>query len=394
MASNKSYISYSKEAFYELSNVYTEGNANARLLEKLRELGARRVLFLLSEKINELRNFERLMASYEKFGFRCFTYARKSGVLKDTDIMEALSVYREFNCDTIVTLGGAFETDCGKLVSAMHTNGNKSPVEFSGVNNIKRDISLVCCIVTDNSPNSALPSAEFLDTSRNKLISCYSSYLIPQSSVFDSDICVRREISECIGGALISLCTAIESYMSPASVFAPEYKANAVLSIKNILQTLEKMVNAPDDSYQRTRLSCAGYYAGLSSTKTGIGYAHIIMHSLLERYGEIHGVMYIRFLSEVLRKSLDFKISDIAALARELHICNKSTDDEAASELLLNALDRLVDKYGQYGFVPMISDKDARKIAEEVRREASVFELRKITNETVLSIFASVAGAT
>lgn len=392
MASNKTYISYASEAYFEASNVYMEGNSNKAILEKLRELGARRILFICSEKIRKFKNFEKINSDYEKFGFRCFVYARKTGLLTDKDVLEAVSVCREYNCDTVVTVGGSSEVDCGKLCSAMITNGVKSPTELSGLNAFKRDMSLVCCIVTDNSANASLPTAEFLDTTRKKWNVAYSSFLMPQIVVFDSEICMRNDLSDSVDGALAALCMAIESYISPVATMNPSFKADALLAIQNIIKSLDKMVNVPEDSYIRQKLACGGFYAGIASARTGYGYTHVIVHSLLERYGDIHSVIYLQFLIKIIRLSLEFTEGRVSSLARELHICTVGLSDRDAAESFLNTLERIAEKYSNYGFIPLVSDSEVRKIAEEVRHESMLFELRRITNDTVISVFSEVAA--
>ncbi len=389
MAGSSSYIAYSSEAYYESAHVFMEGNNTRALLEKIRELGARRVMFLCAEELYEFKNIENLLNDYEKFGFRCFPFKRKSGLLKDTDIEDALTMYREYNCDTIVTVGGLSEVDCGKIVSAMHTNGFKSPTELVGVNSFKRDMSLVCCIVTDCSSNASTPAAEFMDTLHNRWCVSYSSYLLPQIVVFDSEICMRKEVFESVDGALTSLCIAIESYISPVAHFATEFRANALLSIQSILNNVDRVVNSQDDSYLRRKLACGGFYAGLACTRTGFGHSHLIVHALLERYGDVHGVMYVRILSEYLKIMFDTYKAGMSKLSHALHLCSDGVSEEDSAQALILSLERFVTKYSQFTFNPMLSASDARKIGDEVRKAANDFELPKLPNGTIALIFAN-----
>ena len=130
MASKNTYITYANEAFYEPQNVYMEGNSKSEIMDKLRELGARRVLFVCNKSIASYKNYDDLIRKYESRGFRCFAYKKNDGPLTDIEILDGLKVYREYNCDTIVTIGGSYEIDLGKLISAMATNYCKSPSEL------------------------------------------------------------------------------------------------------------------------------------------------------------------------------------------------------------------------------------------------------------------------
>lgn len=396
MASGSRYIKYASKNETEPQSIYLESGSAYKVVDELRSLGTRRILLICDKSVRKYKNFEDLASFYASSGFRLFYYYRNDHILSDLDIREGLRVYNEFNCDTIITAGGADDINCGKLVAAAAINPVKDPVEFEGVDKIKRDISVLCCIVTDNSEACSSSIAEFRDTASGRWITCVSRFLVPQIAVIDTDFSIRTEPSVCESTALLSLASAIEAYLSPISGQTPQYKADALNSCINIFDNVEKMSNNPSDTYLRRVCSVGGMYAGLAMRKTGLGEAHILMHRLASRYSTDHAAGFNRIFPRFLRAQIaSHPVADCAALAKELHMCTLNLDDADAAQVLADRVDRLYSRYKDISPMPQISEADARKIASEAEREASVFGITGVLpQETVAAILyeASLAA--
>ena len=218
-----------------------------------------------------------------------------------------------------------------------------------------------------------------------------SSYLIPQLVVIDTEICQRVEKSVAIDGILTSLCIAVEAFLSPASDSNPRYKANAVISCQLLLNNLDKLINNPDDTFIRKSIAVGSYYAGLSSTHTGIGYAHMIIHSMLEKNCDVHGVYYLKLLSIILRKTMSFYNERIAELSRELHLCSNSADDTQASETLIERFERICSQYSDYFVSQSVSRDEIKKMLEDIKKEGFIFELKKLPNSLFVEALEEIS---
>ncbi|MBQ1894784.1 MAG: iron-containing alcohol dehydrogenase [Clostridiales bacterium] len=368
------YIKYARKNETEPQSIYLESGSAYKVVDELKRLGTRRILLICDKYVRRYKNFEDLTAAYAEAGFRLFYYYRNGHTVSDLDIREGLRVYNEFNCDTIVTAGGAEDINCGKLVAASAINPVKHPTEFEGVDKLKRDISVLCCIVTDNSEACSSSIAEFRDTASGRWITCVSSFLVPQIAVIDTDFSIRTEPAICESTALQSLASAIEAYLSPMAGVTPQYKADALNSCINIFDNVEKMSNNPSDTYLRRICSVGGMYAGLAMRKTGLGEAHILMHCLASKYRTDHAAGLNRIFPRFLRAQIaTHPTGDYASLAKELHMCTLNLDDRDAAQVLADRVDRLFSRYRDIAEIPVITEADAKKIAAEADKEASVF---------------------
>lgn len=389
---SKNYIKYARAAFSEPQSYYLASGSSLEVFDELRRLGTKRVLFLCNKTVSEYRNFTNLVAAFDKNNYRTFKFIRNDGALSSSDIIKGLSIYKEFNCDTVVAVGGTAEIDCGKMISAMQTNNISDPMELVGLDMIKTDISVLCCIVTDNSVTASSSFAEFFDTSTGKLHTVLSAYLIPQVVVIDTDIAMRTDIKVALDQALASLGVAIEAYISPVASLYPTYRANAVDACRSLFKYIDLMMESPDESYYRRRLAVGGLYAGLSSRMTGYGISHITGHALINKYGEMKSSIYLHILSRFFDESDESGVTRIAEFAREIGVADKNSEDRDALESLVQRMRKYLDYYSIDEVKVPLTHKETNAIVSSVLKEVELygFDNRfKPTLERILNEFNS-----
>ena len=369
------YLKYAKEAEYEPQALFLDSGDAFELEDELRRLGTRRILFLCNTVTVKFKGTSDLIGHYTDKGFRCFKYVRKEPFLNEVDVFGGLGVYKEFNCDTIITIGGTADIDCGKLVAAAAVNPVKELSEFAGLNKLKKDISVLCCIVTDNSASPTTLYAEYYDTKYEKWNLCMSSYLIPQIVVVDTDFSVRTEMAWALGSSFSALACAVEAYISPASMFNSPYRANAVNACYSIFTNIKKLKDDPDDSYARRLLSVGGLYSGIASRMFGLGYAHIITNYMISRYGVAFAAYHLPLLTKAMELYTEKCKEDLSDLARELHLCTMSSSVESAASTFVAGLRRICDMT-EYNMPKVdLSDSEITRIADDTRRDAANYGL-------------------
>ena len=380
------YLKYAREADYEPQTLFLDSGDAFGLEEELRRLGTRRIMFLCNQVTVKFKGTTDLIDFYNDKGFRCFKYVRKEHFLNETDILGGLGVYKEFNCDTIITIGGTADIDCGKLIAAAAVNPVKEISEFEGINKLKKDISVLCCIVTDNSAAPTTLFAEYFDTKYNRWILCMSSYLIPQIVVVDTDFSVRTEMAWALGSSFSALACAVEAYINPTAKFNPPYRANAVNACYSIFTNIKKLKDDPDDSYARRLLSVGGLYSGIASRMFGLGYAHIITNSLISRFGVAYAAYHLPLLTKAMEIYTEKFKNDLSSLSRELHLCTMSSSTESAASTFVAGLRRITDMT-EYSIPPVeLTDAEITRIADDARRDAAIYGLHTFETKDLVLI--------
>lgn len=394
MASKKS-VKYARISDVDPQSLYLEDDARLHLVDELKSMGTRRILIVCDNSTRRLKPFEEILDCFDEAGFRVFIYCQTGNMLIDRDIEGGCKIYHEYNCDTIVVIGGTSEIDCAKLIAACVNNPVKSLDQLVGTNRLINDIPPICSIMTENCASSTTASAEYYDYDSKEWKTVLSGYLIPHMVVIDTDFSARvtREVN--ISSALTALCIAIEAYISPQSVSFTEYRASAPIACSIIFKNLEKYCNNPTDAFLRKQIAVGGFYAGLSARKTGIGYAHIIMHVLINHYGIVHGTGFTKILALVLQAQLgNAKTCEaLAEIAKLSHFCSQNLDSRAAAESLIDNLNRITKKcVGDENPLAMVDKTTIESVVEDIEKESKFYDLnRDIDTKTLYGILLALS---
>ena len=386
MVGKKRFTKYANQSNVDSQSLFVDDDSRLLLVDELKNRGSRRILVICDNMIRRLHPFDELMDRLNSEGFRTFIFCQTEDILLDRDIEGGLKVYGEYNCDTIVTIGGTCEIDCGKLIAALSANPVKSITQIVGIDKLPNDIPLLCTIMTENCASSTTASAEFFDNTTGKWRTVISGNLVPHIVVVDTDFSERVPFEDTVSSALTALCVTIEAYISPVARYYPEYRASAVNSSMILFKNLEKFCNNTTDTFLRKQIAIGGFYSGLSTRKTGIGYAHIIMHTILTKYNMVHGKGLTRILILVLKeqKGNPEICYDLAELAKASHFCSSSLSNDLAAESFISNLERLYGKVSNEDEEPLVNEEDIDSLVSEVEKEARTYVLDKTIDNKAL----------
>ncbi|MCR5616669.1 MAG: iron-containing alcohol dehydrogenase [Clostridiales bacterium] len=393
MAGSKKIVKYAIQTDIGTQSLFLEEDSRLRLVNELKNRGTRRILVICNNPIRKLRPFDELIDHLNNEGFRTFIFCQTENLLMDRDIEGGLKIYGEYNCDTIITIGGSPEIDCGKLIAACSANPVKSLTQIVGIDKLPNPIPLLCTIMTENCASSTTASAEFYDNDASKWRTVISSNLVPQIVVIDTDFSERVSFDNTISSALTALCVTIEAYISPVARLFPEYRASSVNATTILFRNLEKFTKNKTDTFIRKQIAVGGFYSGLSTRKVGIGYAHIIMHTLLCKYNIVHGTGLTGILILVLKEQVsDPKTCEgLAELAKALHFCSNTLPDDKAAESFIFNLERLYGKVSNEEKQSLVDSKDIDYLINEIEKEAKMYALsRHIDTKALRRILAAL----
>ena len=393
MAKKGSYIDYSAKAVFEPQQIFSGSGAAMELPSDLKAKGARRILIICSRAVLRYRSYENLIKKIEAEGIRSFVFEKADALLKQSEVEACGKMFKEYNCDTMIAIGGTGAIDCGKMALALGGNNNpKSAVELAGDGKVRPGKGRLCCIVTDAGASAATPFAEFISEPSGKWTMVRSSLIVPSMVVIDTDFSMRTDHNVATDSALTAFCEAIEAYISPVSSYSPLYRADAVNACVTLYSNIPSVKMNQEDPYLRYKLTAGGLCAGLSLRMTGIGYSHLAVHAMIERYGDIHGALYLRILRCLLEAEAESLERDLADLARFLNICTKNADDKSAAQTFIDALDMMCKKYSENIDVPAMTKKEALEISEDVKKTAGVYDLYKLDSRAFADMLMTAIG--
>ncbi len=251
---------------------------------------------------------------------------------RTTEVMEGAEIYKQNNCDIIVSVGGGSPMDCAKGIGIVVTN-NKNIIEFEGVDKIKYPVPPLIFIPT-TAGTSADVSQFCIISNRDEFIkiAIVSKSVVPDVALIDPEVTISMDsyLTACTG--MDALVHAIEAFVSVVS--GPLTDMYAIEAIQLINKYLPRLMNNPNDLFLREQLMLASFKAGLAFSNAILGAVHAMAHSLGGLLDLPHGECNSLLLEHVVNYNFDYASDKYKVIATIFDIDMKNkTNKEIKKEL-------------------------------------------------------------
>ena len=200
---------------------------------------------------------------------------------KYEEVENALKLFKDNNCDSVVSLGGGSAIDvakCVKLFSAMDENKNYLTQEHKYIN-LKH-------IAIPTTAGTGSESTHFaVIYFEGKKQSVHDDIILPDIAILDYHLLLSLPLYQKKSTLLDALCQAIESIWSVNSTL--QSKTYAKKAIKLILENEDGYLN--DDVKSSKKMIEASNLAGKAINITKTTAAHAMSYKLTSIYGLAHG---------------------------------------------------------------------------------------------------------
>ena len=271
----------------------------------LKAQGIARPLLLCDHGIRECGI---LQMAVDELGQETESLAQFDGVAsnpREENVLDALEVYREQDCDGIIALGGGSVIDAAKGVSLLATNpGDLDGFDIlkGGATRIHTPPSPVVAIPTTAGTGSEVSRGALIITTRDgltrKMIAA-SPLLVPQHAILDPNLTLSLPPLLTAGSGMDALCHAIEEYLSPRK--HPVVESIALGALERIARHLPAVMKDPGDIEGRSQTLMAAMMAGIGFEK-GLGVSHSLAHAI----GALHDIHHGTLNAVLLPASFEF----------------------------------------------------------------------------------------
>lgn len=379
MATNKQFQKFLRLDDDETEKVFIGTVAVYDVVPELKNIGAKRILILCDGLTRRQREFEILVGRYKEAGFRVFVYCRVDSTTTDRDVDGGLKIYKEYNCDTIIVIGGNADINCAKLVAVRASNPDKPLSYFVGIDRVKYRLPNIICLATTPTTSISDCFAEYYDTDENTWNQIISNNLIPTIALLGSSLFVRNSIEEIRKNILMCFCVAIESYIDSNEDEYSEYKAGSINACLELFNSVDKFYNDISNSYYQEKLLVGGFYAGVASRKSGMGLTKIILNTITNVYGMDSGVVLDSLFPTIIQSISATRKERIANLSRSTYFSTKSSDDNSAAQAFIDSVVRVFQRASNTSKDKFrIYRKDIDKMVAMINKELVVYGLSDI----------------
>lgn len=253
------------------------------------------------------------------------------------NVLDAYQSYVDNNCECIVAFGGGSPIDLAKAVGAKVAYPNKELEKLFGTLKVIKKIPLLIAIpTTAGSGSETTLSAVITDSNTHQKYPMNSFPLIPSYAVLEpkSTFTLPKNFTSTTG--MDALTHAVEAYIGKSTT-----KETRKYSLEAIKLIFDNILTAYNDGYNeeaRKNMLLASYYAGISFSKSYVGYVHAVAHTIGGKYNVPHGLANSIILPYVLESYGKKAYKKLFNIALYLGLVDENDSYEEGAKSFIEAI--------------------------------------------------------
>ena len=329
-----------------------------------------RPLLVTDKSIRELgltRDLERVLKEHQ---ISCAIYDGTRPNPTTDMVMEALRIYRENRCDSIIAFGGGSPMDCAKAVGACVARPGKELSQMAGLLKVARKIPTLIAVPTTAGTGSETTLAAVITDAETRYKYAINDFpLIPRYAVLDPKVTLSLPPAITASTGMDALTHAVEAFIGNSTTYGT--RKDALLAVKLIFENLDTVYNDGSNLDARRNMLHASFYAGCAFTKSYVGYVHAVAHSLGGQYNVPHGYANAVILPMVLEAYGSAVYKKLDKLAVEAGIADPEDSYEEGAKKFIQAIKDMKLRFHIGNTIPEIREEDIPKLAHYADKEAN-----------------------
>lgn len=305
---------------------------------------------------------------------------------KDHEVHAAHKVFKEAQCDGVVSVGGGSSHDCGKAMRIVETQNGRSIREFHGVNEFEVPIKIPHLAITTTSGTGAETTyaCVITDTERLFKLLIFEPSAMATRAIIDPALMRGLPSKLTAYTGLDALVHAVEAYTSRLNIVTSW--GIAYHAIELIGKNLRNAYGNGNDTAAREAMAWAQYCGGHAINSGGACVVHSIAHSLGGLLDAPHGLCNSIAFIPVQRYNLVACPERFADIGRALGVNTAGMTTIQAAERAVDELEKLIkdlditERFADLGLKEENIDKCAEYALEDF---ACTINPREVTKDTV-----------
>lgn len=344
--------------------------SNSEVVEVLKKQNKKSVLLVTDKGIRGLNLTVALENEIKNAGIKLCVY---DGVVPNptTDnVQDALEMFKQNECDSIVAFGGGSVMDCAKATGARVVYPNKPLSKMKGVMKVLKKIPLLIAVPTTAGTGSETTLAAVITDSETRHKYAINSFpLIPEYALLDANLTVGLPPHITSTTGMDALTHAVEAFIGRTTT--RETRKASKEAVKLIFENLLEAYNNGKNLEARENMLVASFKAGVAFTQSYVGYVHAVAHSLGGKYNVAHGLANAVILPYVLKafgKKIYKKLWKLGVYAG---LFDKDTSYEKGAELFIQKIEEMNRQMNIPTDISQLEEKNIPELAKTAEKEAN-----------------------
>ena len=303
------------------------------------------------------------------------------------NVEEALAIYNQNRCDSLIAIGGGSSMDCAKALGARVAYPKRTVGQMKGILRILRRLPTLIAVPTTAGTGSEVTLAAIItDPEKHYKYALMSFPLIPHYAVLDAALTYTLPPHLTSTTGMDALTHAVEAYIGRSTT--KETRRLALEAVTLIFENVETAYADGKNHKSRENMLVAAYKAGIAFSKSYVGYIHAVAHSLGGRYGTPHGLANAVIMPYVLEAYGESAYKKLHELGVAAGVCNENDSHKDGAEKFIDAIKALNAKMGIPEKLSGIKKEDIAVMAKHAEKEANpLYPVPKLMTEKELEKF-------
>ena len=330
----------------------------------------RSVLIVTDKGVVNFGLVKPVIEALEASGVRHCIYADTQPNPTVQNVEDALKVYKTNNCNALIAIGGGSSMDCAKAVGSRVVYPKRTVNQLGGPLKVWRKLPTLIAIPTTAGTGSETTLAAMItDPETHRKYAIMSFPIIPHYAVLDAALTYSLPPHLTASTGVDALTHAVEAYIGRSTT--KETRRLALEATKLVFENVEKAYADGHDHQARENMLHAAYKAGISFSKSYVGYIHALAHSLGGKYGTPHGLanaVIMPYVLEAYGKPVYKKLHRLGIAAG---VATKEDTPMTGAIKFINAVKELNARMNIPTTLPGIQKHDIDALAKHAEKEAN-----------------------
>ena len=289
---------------------------------------------------------EEMTGVFKHAGIETTIYNGVTSNPKDHEVHAAHKIFKEAQCDGVISIGGGSSHDAAKAVRIVEAHDGQSIRGFNGMNTCKKPVLVPQLAITTTAGTGSETSwaAVITDTEKLYKMVIFDPNIISTRAIVDPALMRTMPPRLTAWTGMDALTHAVEAYVSRLGVLTSQ--GLAIHAIKLINEGLRQAYANPDNAEAREKQAWAQYTAGMAFNSAGLGIVHSIAHCLGALFDSPHGQCNAIALIPVQRYNYVAAPDRFADIARAMGVDTSGMTTIQAAERAVDEMEKLRNDLG------------------------------------------------
>ncbi|UMZ72679.1 iron-containing alcohol dehydrogenase [Natranaerofaba carboxydovora] len=297
--------------------------------EKIKSFG-QKALLVTDQMMTKLGYTKKTTDILEANGIEYCIYDEVDDEPIDLMVEKGAKIYKDNDCEFLITLGGGSPIDAAKAIGILATNQGKIS-DFMGQNKVQNAIPpLIAIPTTAGTGSEATKFTIITDTENDVKMLIGSPLLLPDMAIVDCCLTLSVPPDLTAATGIDALTHAIEAYTSIKS--QPLSDQFALSAIRRISNNLKTACFDGNDKYARNEMMLASLEAGIAFSNSSVTLVHGMSRPIGAVFHIPHGISNAVLLPTCMEYAVEGAPERFAQVAKAMGIEGDYEELELAKE--------------------------------------------------------------